>query len=90
MSSAKVKREIIGLALLLDEVSDYTVFFDYSPHVSELSVSVRKNKEEWKLKVFEGKFYYDFHREEDEGKYLRIKEFLETEIKNLTEIKGGV
>ena len=83
MNEAKKKREIISLALMLDEVSDYAVFFEYSPHVKQISIRVRESKTEWKGKIFDGSFYWD--REGDE-EYLLVKDFLEEEIRKATEI----
>ena len=83
MNEAKVKREIISLALMLDEVSEYAVFFDYSPHVKEITVRVKASKTEWKEMIFGGSFYYN---REDNEEYLRIKDFLTEKIREATEI----
>lgn len=92
MNIAKIKREIIGLALLLDEVSDYGVFFDYSPHVSLISIRVFECKDSHRegkpqpAEIFKGKFYYDFQYDSDRNNYIRIIEFLQKEIAKATEI----
>ncbi|WHY93746.1 hypothetical protein QNK12_09915 [Neobacillus cucumis] len=86
MNSAKLKREIIGLALLADEVTGLLVFVDYSAHVKSISIRVFDN-EEAENKIFSGRFYFDFKYESDESEYQRIKEFLQTEISKATEIK---
>lgn len=83
MSEAKIKREIISLAIMLDEISDYAVFIDYTPHVKEIGVRVGASKVRWREKIFYETFYWD--SENKEG-YLRIKEFLNKEIKKATEI----
>jgi hypothetical protein len=90
MNSAKAKREIIGLALLLDEVSDNGVFFDYSPHVRQISLRVFESKDCYNedkpqpAELFKGRFYFDFSHRSDEADYQRIKEFLQAEIAKAT------
>lgn len=86
MNSAKIKREIISLALLADELTELAVWIDYSPHVSQISVKATKSKEEWREEIFKGRFYYDFHYDDDLEKYQRIKDFLTEEIRKVTEI----
>lgn len=88
MNSAKMKREIIGLALLLDEVSDLAVFIRYSSHVKKISIDVRASKEDAET-VFDGSFYFDFKYDDDRPNYHRIKAFLNEEIAKATEIPGG-
>jgi hypothetical protein len=95
MNSAKAKREIIGLALLVDEITDLAVFVRYHPHVSLINVDVAKSKKEWKEKVFEGEFYCDPNREyynpeRELERYNRIKEFLTDVVRKATEIPSGL
>lgn len=93
MNSAKAKREIIGLALLLDEVSEYGVFFEYSPHVNGISLRVYENKDCYDeikpqpAQLFKGSFYFDFCYKADVENYQKAKEFLQAEISKATEIK---
>lgn len=77
------KREIIGLALLLDEISDYVVFVDYSGHVKSLSVRVKEGDDV----LFNNSFYVDFEFDYDHKNYLVIRSFLESKIAEVTEIK---
>jgi hypothetical protein len=85
MNSAKIKREVIGLALLADEVTDLLIFVNYSPHVKRLSVRIFDDKEA-ENEVFKGGFYWDFRFPDDEENYRIIKEFLTEEIKKSSEI----
>lgn len=96
MNSAKVKREIIGLAILLDDVSEYAVFFNYSPHVSQISLRIFESKDCFKEDtpqpeiIFNARFYYDLSHASDIEDYKRIKEFLQTEIAKATEIPDAI
>lgn len=83
------RREIIKLALLLDEVSDLQVFIEYSGHVNSLRVRVYSIKEdvvadaEWTDKTNEllfKDFYCDFKYKSDLKNYEEIRGFLQSEI----------
>lgn len=93
MNNAKAKREIIGLALLLDEVSDCGVFIDYSSHVKSITIRVFERKDCFNkdkllpVEILNDKFYFDFRFKKDEVAYFRIKEVLQAEITKATEIK---
>lgn len=83
------KREIIGLALLLEDVSDLAVFVSYSGHVQKVGVRVYENhgqKEEKEEKeLLYSEFYADL-RYRTEKEYLKIKKFLETKVHEYTVI----
>jgi hypothetical protein len=87
MNSANAKREIIGLALLVDEITDLAVFVDYQAHVGNLSISASRSKDNWEDKVFKGDYYVDFRFRRDTESHNRIKKFLTEEIQKATEIK---
>jgi hypothetical protein len=85
------KREIIGLALLLDEISELTVFANYSGHVKRVSVRVYEYEGEQKeAELLDDGFYADFRFSDDEKNYLKIKEFLTSEIKKATAIPDAI
>jgi hypothetical protein len=87
MKNKQAKKEIIGLALFLDEISDYAVFIDYSGHVGNLYISIGGSKENWNNKIFKGDFYTDFRYKSDKEDYESIKKFLQNKINELTIIK---
>ncbi|MEC1744153.1 hypothetical protein [Schinkia azotoformans] len=84
------KREVIKLALLLDEISDLHVFVDYSGHVETVSVRVYSAKEEvvdpeakWTEqvnKIFDEYYNFNFKYEDDFKKYEATKQYLQSEI----------
>jgi hypothetical protein len=87
MENKQAKKEIIRLALMLEEISEHVVFIDYSGHVKNLYVSVNESKENWGKQIFRGNFYTDFRYESDQNDYESIKEFLQSKINELTIIK---
>ncbi|WP_458412751.1 hypothetical protein ACNQFZ_18365 [Schinkia sp. CFF1] len=84
------KREIIKLALLLDEILELYVFVDYSSHVKQISVRVFDVKEgydanespwsEYNIELLNERFYFDFPSDESVKKFEDIKVFLQNEI----------
>jgi hypothetical protein len=81
-----VKREIMSLALLLEDISDLTVFVDYYGHVNEVSVRVYENYESERKELFNQSFY-TYHSWSSSGNYQDIKTFLQTKIEEYTAIK---
>jgi hypothetical protein len=80
------KREIMGLALLLEDVSDLTVFLNYSGHVKGVSVRVFENDgTENETKLIDERFYNDFSCG-TQTEYEAIKIFLQTKIDEYTQI----
>lgn len=80
----KKVREIIGLALLLQEISDFHVFIDHSGHVKCVTIRVIKKNGEDKDFHFREQFYYShLYNEED---FMKIKEFLTFHIAELTAV----
>jgi hypothetical protein len=79
------KREIIGLALLLEEVSDLVVFCRYSGHVKSVNIEVCDD-ERGRNTIFDKRFYVDFHSNIDEKNYLDIKQYLQNQIDKATAI----
>jgi hypothetical protein len=80
------KREIIGLALLLEDVSDLTVFADYSGHVKNVAIRVFENEgEENEIVLLQKSFYADFSFGTIK-EYEEIKAFLHSKIEEYTAI----
>jgi hypothetical protein len=80
------KREIIGLALLLEDVSDLTVFVRYHGHVQSVSLEVVKaDGLESEKELIRGSFYTDFRHGTDE-QYEVMKSFLQSKIEEYTAI----
>jgi hypothetical protein len=72
---------------LLDEVSELTVFADYSGHVKNVSVRVYENEGETnEVILLKNDFYTDFRFGTDKN-YEEIKSFLQSLIEEYTSIK---
>jgi hypothetical protein len=56
----KLALEIMALALLVDQNTDYCVFIDYSGHVESMDISIRQDKKNYQNKVCESKVYRIF------------------------------
>lgn len=86
MDSKKVKREIIGLALLLEEVSDLTVFVDYAGHVQSLTVRVYQNHDQEDQSLLLRDSFYMGFKLATKSNYNNIKNFLTEQIEKATAI----
>jgi hypothetical protein len=79
------KREIISLALLLEDVSDLTVFVDYSGHVKSVKIRVYEDYRGEQKELLYKDFYTDF-RCDTQRDYVAIKTFLQFKIEEYTAV----
>lgn len=71
--------EVMALAYLVNETTDYCVFTHFAGHVDTLEVEVAKSKDDFKTKIFKSEFYIDGkHNENDpEEMLINLKATLE-------------
>lgn len=84
----KLIMEIIMLAVLVQENTDYCIFLDYSGHVDSIDVRIRESKKNWQNEVCESrittKFQDYYHKDRSDhlaslkAKRDILKEILET------------
>lgn len=88
MKDEKIKLvlEIMSLAILVDQQTDYCVFVDYSGHIESLDIDVSESKENWRNKICKAGIRAAFSNYVDKGEenaYLKsrrdvLREILET------------
>jgi hypothetical protein len=77
-NAAKVQ-ELIGLAMKVQETTEYCVFIQFSGHVNNLEIDISKSKKNYKDRVIESEFRTDgpyVTKEHFERRYKEIKGFL--------------
>lgn len=88
MNTFQKVTELIMLATLINEQTEYCTFVDFSGHVNKFYFSLREGKEEYETKLFDSNFYL---KELTEERYQEIKskfiEILETKEIDLTTLK---
>lgn len=80
------KREIMGLALLLDDISDLAVFVRYSGHVKAVDLRVHENEGEENEKILISKQFYSDFSCNTQSEYEEMKAFLQSKIEEYTQI----
>ena len=74
----KLMFECIALAVLINEHTDYCVFIDFSGHIDTLDVSIRKNKDQYQIRLCETEMktaYLSWYHEDksDVNAWLKAK-----------------
>ncbi|CEG29599.1 hypothetical protein [Bacillus sp. B-jedd] len=84
----KEVRELIGLALLVEEISDYDVFIHYAGHVDTLEIRIDRSEENGGERIFKSEFKVDNPNRKYAGysTYAEAKEFLDKCIADSTAI----
>lgn len=49
--------ELMYLAMLVHEHTDYCVFIDYSGHIDKLGIQIRKSQEEYNVRIADAGMY---------------------------------
>lgn len=63
---------IMHLAYLVHSRTNYCVFINFSGHVNNLEVSIRKSRAEWQTKVLKTEFYTEYIRLSRSGDPLAL------------------